>query len=182
MARRGPYSPSLISISPLDIFAASPFELMRRFSEEMDQVFGDLGLTSRGALGSPLASAGQMTTWAPAIEVFEREGNLVVRAELPGLKKEDVKIEVSEDGLIIQGERKQEHEERREGFYRSERNYGRFYRLIPLPDDIDVEQVRAQFDNGVLEVNVPVPQRRERRREISIGGGDQPQAASAKQT
>ena len=108
---------------------------------------------------------------------------MIVRAELPGLNKDDVKVEVTDDGLIIRGERKQEHEEKGEGFYRSERSYGQFYRLIPLPEDVNTDQVRADFSNGVLEITVPVPERQQRRREISIGaGGEQSQAASAKQT
>jgi HSP20 family protein len=122
------------------------------------------------------------TIWSPAIEVFQKEGNLVVRAELPGVNKDDVKIQLTDDGLVIQGERKEEHEEKREGFYRSERSYGQFYRLIPLPDDINPDQVRADFNNGVLEITVPVPQAQQRRKEIPIGAGGQSQAASAKQT
>ena len=110
--------------------------------------------------------------------------NLVVRADLPGLNKDDVKIEVTDDGLVIRGERKNEHEERGEGFYRGERSYGQFYRLIPLPDDIDTDQMRADFSNGVLEITVPVPEREQRRREIPIGAesGKQSKAASTKQT
>ncbi len=84
--------------------------------------------------------------------------------------------------LVIQGERKEEHEEKKEGFYRSERSYGQFYRLIPLPDDVNLDQVRADFNNGVLEITVPVPQTQQRRNEIPIGVGGQSQAASAKQT
>lgn len=182
MARRSGYSPTVFLLSPRDLLTASPFELMQRFSEQMGRVFEDFGLSS--APHSQGAGAGQMATWSPAIEVFQREGNLVVRAELPGLNKEDVKVEVTEDGLAIQGERKQEREEKGEGFYRSERSYGQFYRLIPLPEDIDTEQVRAEFNNGVLEITVPVSQAQERRREIPIGagGGEQARAASAKQT
>ena len=115
----------------------------------------------------------QMGMWAPAIEVFQKEGNLIVRAELPGVNKDDVNVQVTDDGLVIQGERKEEHEENREGFYRSERSYGHFYRLIPLPDDIHTDQVRADFNNGVLEITVPVPQTQQRRREIPISAEGQ---------
>lgn len=173
LSRRGSYFPSLFSLGPRDFFNASPFELMRRFTEEMDRTFENFGL-SRGFGG------GEMDLWTPAVEVFEREGNLIVRAELPGLNKEDVKVEMNDEGLVIQGERKREHEEKREGFYRSERSYGKFYRLIPLPEDANAEQVRAQFNNGVLEVSVPVPERKTNRREIPIetGAGQQSQAAA----
>jgi HSP20 family protein len=182
VTRRGSYSPSLLLINPRDLLSATPFELMRRFSEEMDRVFEGFGFsTSQASRGR--GGASQMEMWAPPIEVFERGDNLVIRAELPGVNNEDVKVRVTDDGLVIEGERKEEREEERGGFYRSELSYGRFYRLIPLPEDIDTGQVRAEFNNGVLEVNVPVPQRRQRQREIPVGtAGGQSQAASAKQT
>jgi HSP20 family protein len=104
----------------------------------------------------------------PAIEVTEREGNLVVRADLPGIKKEDVKIEMTPEALIIRGERKQEHEEKKEGYYRSERTYGQFHRSIPLPEGADLDKAKAEFKDGVLEVTVPVPETQARRREIPI--------------
>jgi len=78
-------------------------------------------------------------------------------------------VEVTDDGLMISGERRDENEERGEGFYRSERSYGRFQRLIPLPPDVtDVESAEAKFENGVLEVSLPVPETRSRRREIPV--------------
>lgn len=168
VSRRGPWLPSLFSMTPRDFFSASPFELMRRFTDEMDRVFSGFG-HEEGRI------------WAPAIEVRQKDNNLVVTAELPGLRKEDVKIEVTDDGLIIQGERKREEERREEGFYHSERSYGRFRRLIPLPQDAEIEKVSAQFNDGILEVTIPVPQQERRKREIPIetggktrtaGGGD----------
>jgi HSP20 family protein len=175
LSRSGPFS-----LSSRDIFTASPFELMRRFAEQMDRTFEDFGLSTISTSRNLGAGLGELTRWSPAIEVFQRENNLVVRAELPGLNKEDVKVEMTDDGLILHGERKQESEEKREGFYRSERSYGQFYRLIPLPDDIDPDNVRAEFKNGVLEINVPVTQSKQRRREVPIG--EQSRAASAKQS
>jgi HSP20 family protein len=166
LARRGMSSP-FFSLTPRDFLTASPFELMRRFSEEMDRAFE--GLTPwRGAM------AGETGLWSPPIEVSEQDGSLVVCAELPGLNKDDVKVELTQDGLVIQGERKREHEERHEGWYRSERNYGSFYRLVPLPEEAaDLEQARAQFDNGVLKVSIPIPESKRKRREIPIdAGGD----------
>lgn len=177
LATRSAYSPSLFALSPRNFFSTSPFELMRRFTEEMDRAFENFGF-SRGFGES------EMAMWRPAVEVFERDNNLVVRAELPGLKKEDIKVEMTDEGLTIQGERKREHEEQGEGFYRSERSYGKFYRVIPLPEDANAEQVQAQFNNGVLEVSVPVPETRRRRREIPIGaeGVQQTQAATGGQS
>src|SRR3977135_681381 len=131
LARRAT-SPTLFSLGPSEILSSSPFELMSRFSEEMNRVFEDFGLAgreqTRGLTGFANQTANQ-TMWSPAIEVFERDNNLVVRADLPGMNKDDVKVEVTDNGLVISGESKSEHEERGEGFYRSERSYGQFRRL-----------------------------------------------------
>ena len=107
----------------------------------------------------------------PTIEASEHAGKFEVLAELPGLKQDDIKVEVTEGGLVIQGERKREHEERREGFLRSERSYGQFYRLIPLPEGANVDQARAEFRNGELRITLPVPQRQLQSREIPISAG-----------
>jgi len=167
-------SAPLLSLSPRDFFAASPFELIRRFSEEMDRVFSDFGIGRW-----PGAGTFESTSWSPAIEVFERGNDLVVHAELPGLTKDDVKVEMTDDGLVIEGERKSEHEDTGGGFYRSERSYGQFYRLIPLPEGANVDQIKAQFNNGILEVSIPVPEGIKKRRQIPIASGEQSQPAQA---
>ena len=92
--------------------------------------------------------------WSPQIETFEREGQLVVRADLPGLKKDDVNVEITDDAITISGERRNEDEERREGYYRSERSYGSFFRSIPLPEGVNAEDANATFNNGVLEITM----------------------------
>ncbi|WP_447980486.1 Hsp20/alpha crystallin family protein [Candidatus Nitrospira bockiana] len=161
-------------MTPRDFFSASPFELMRRFSEEMDRIFEGVSPRWTGS------SAGQ-GVWAPPIEVMEQDGNYKVCAELPGLRSQDVKVELTPDGLVISGERKREQEERREGIYRSERSYGTFYRLIPIPEEADVDQAKAQFENGVLTVTVPIPESKRRRREIPIETGkSQEQAGTSR--
>src|ERR1700683_398478 len=91
------------------LFNMNPFTLMRRFTEDMDRAFG-------AAPGT-----GEATLWSPAVEVKEVNGKLLVSAELPGLKKNEIKVQVTEDALILEGERKQEKEEKREGYYHSER-------------------------------------------------------------
>lgn len=162
LARRSDF-PSLFMMSPREFFQQSPFSLMRRFSEEMDRAFG-------GFFREPSA---EMPMWAPAVEVREHNGSLVVYAELPGLNKDDVKVEATEDGLVIRGERKREHEEKREGMYRSERSYGQFYRLIPLPEGANLDQVKATFNNGILEITIPVAAAEQKRREIPIETGEE---------
>ncbi|MCU1237536.1 MAG: heat shock protein Hsp20 [Candidatus Solibacter sp.] len=149
-------------LSPQDLYA-NPFSIMRRMSEEMDRVFGGFGGT-RGRSGAS-------GLWSPAIEVAERDGKYIIHAELPGLKPEEVKVEVADDALIIQGERKAQFEENQGGIQRSERIYGQFYRAIPLPQGVNPEQVRAKFENGVLEVTVPAPQEQSNRRQIPVQSG-----------
>jgi HSP20 family protein len=158
-----------------DPFSASPFALMRRVAEDMDRMFESFGF-GRGRFAPRLWSdvperfgEPELAVWAPEIEVFDREGEFVVRADLPGLKKEDVRVEVTENALILEGERRKEHEEHREGFYRSERSYGRFSRAVPLPEGVDTENVDAEFKDGVLEVKLPAPKRQaQQRRQIEI--------------
>jgi HSP20 family protein len=151
-------------MSPEEFFAASPFQLMRRFSDEMDNLFS--GWWS----GRATRESG---VWMPPVEVSEENGKLQICAELPGVNKDDVKVEMTDEGLMIQGERKRESEEKRNGIYRSERSYGRFCRLIPLPEQtMNTEQVQAEFKDGLLKVTIPIPESQRRRREIPIGGSE----------
>jgi len=116
------------------------------------------------------SSSGAPALWTPQIETLQRGDQFVVRADLPGMKKDDVNIELTEDALTIEGERREEHEEDREGYYRSERSYGSFCRVVPLPEGAIAESAKANFNNGVLEVTIQAPPRevsRKRRVEIS---------------
>ena len=92
----------------------------------------------------------------PVMDVFEKEGRLHVRAELPGMTDKDIEITVTGDALTISGEKKEEREVKEENYYRSERTYGRFSRQVALPAGADAENATAQFKNGVLEVVVPL--------------------------
>lgn|SRR4051812_33947446 len=151
--------------------AATPFTFMRRFSEEMDRLFGDVGFGGDW-LAPVLGRAAELAPglWSPQVEVFERDKQLVLRADLPGVSKEDVNVELSDEGITIEGERKSEHKEDREGYYRSERTYGKFYRRIPVPEGVDVDDAEASFDNGVLEISMPAPKREQRkRRRLEVG-------------
>jgi HSP20 family protein len=110
--------------------------------------------------------------WSPSIDISERDGKMIVHADLPGLSKDDVKVEMTEDSLTIQGERKREHEEQGKGFHRSERSYGSFYRCVPLPRGAQTESAQARFENGVLEISVPVPDESQKRRQIPVEAGN----------
>jgi HSP20 family protein len=172
MGRRG--MPSLFSLTPRDFFNASPFDLMRRFTEDMDRFF-------EGA-GPGWTTGSSMGIWSPPIEITEQDGQLMISAELPGVKKDDVKVELSPEGLMISGERKREQEERRGGMYRSERSYGSFLRTIPIPDDAQTDEAKATFEDGILKISVPVPETKQRRREIPIEGGGARSGAQESQT
>ena len=131
----------------------SPFTtIFQRWNDEMDRFFEDFGLPSR-SIGDPQA----VGAWSPQVEIFQRGNDLVVRADLPGLSKDDVHVEIRDDALVIEGERKQEREEEREGLYRNERVYGSFYRTIPLPEGTIADSAKATFKNGVLEVVLQAP-------------------------
>lgn len=156
-----PYFPSAA-----DLFA-NPFAAMRRIHEDMDRMFAQ----ALGTGGGTRASSGSdLAMWSPAIETKQRGNDLVVCAELPGLKPEEVQVEVNEDALVIQGERRQEQSSEEGGVRHTERRYGRFYRAIPLPDGVNAEQANASFKDGVLEVTIPLPQQKSRARQIPITG------------
>jgi len=141
----------------------SPFQFMRRMTEEMDRVFdrvfGDFAGSHRSARASDFGDAHtpQQAIWAPRIEAFQNDSRFVVRAELPGLKKEDVNVNVTDQAIILEGQRKSEQEEHREGFYHTERSYGSFYRAIPLPEGTITDSAEARFKDGVLEVTMQAP-------------------------
>jgi HSP20 family protein len=142
MARPGPAS--VVSRTLRDLLTASPSELMRRFTEGMERLF-------EGTSISP------MTVWSPSIAVSVKEDQIKVCAELPGLSEDDVRVELTRDGLTISGERKREQDDRREGMYWSERFCRSFIRTIPIPDEAQVEKATATFENEILTVVVPLP-------------------------
>lgn len=164
------------TISPRFGVAASPFSLVRRMADDMDRLFQDFGFGRSGiglfpSLGSVVdrvpgrggSSSIESTAWTPQVEAFRRGDRFVVRADLPGLSREDVKVEVQDNVLSISGERRAEHEEDREDYYRSERSYGQFFRAMALPDSVDAEDCEASFRDGVLEVSFAAPPEAERK-------------------
>lgn len=164
-------------VSPAHLIV-SPFSLMRRFSEEMDRLFADFGsgrglAPSFGELGRLADLEGPI--WSPQVEVFERGGKLIVHADLPGLTKDDIDVDIDDDAIRIRGERRQEQDESKEGYYRSERSYGSFYREIPLPSGVKGEEANATFRNGVLEIILTAPERQPRSRRIEIDEGSEPE-------
>src|SRR6266480_4895037 len=154
----------------------SPFSFMRRFSEEMDKLYGDFDFGRRftSGLGGEIARLADLegSLWTPQVEAFERDGKLIVRADLPGLSKDDINVDITDDAIKIRGERHQEKEENKEGYYRSERSYGSFYREVPLPSGVNREETKATFRNGVLEITLPAPARQTSSQRLEISEGE----------
>ena len=148
-----------MELAPKTRETVNPFQMMRRFSKDMERLFenfGGLWFPNFKTDFAPFYKEFEEVEWVPQIEVLQSNGQFMVRADLPGLTKEDVKIELTENLLLMSGERKEEKEEKREGFYRSERSYGNFYREILLPEGVQAENAVATFRNGVLEITMPI--------------------------
>jgi len=135
----------------MSIIRWEPFDEMMSMRESMDRLFEDF-FTRRPRTSGPLV-------WQPAVEVFETDNEVVVKAELPGIDPKNVSVTVTGDGLIIKGEAKAEHEETGRNYYRRELRYGSFLRTIPLPTEVKSEETKAAFRNGILEVKVPKAER-----------------------
>ncbi len=133
--------------------ARDPFALMRQMTSEFDRVLSDWPAFRFPTLGAMKADG----LWAPKTDVFERDGRLVTRVDLPGMKKEDILIEATDGHLTLSGERKSDVEEKKDGVYRREREYGSFSRMVPLPEGVKLDDIKATFADGVLEVSVPLP-------------------------
>jgi len=129
-----------------------PFNVLRQMTDELDRVFTEPWPMFRLPAVDFTASE-----WAPKVDVVTKDNKLVTRVDLPGMTKEDVKVEVADGVLTLSGERKKETKEEKDNFYREEREYGSFCRTVPLPKGVKSDDVKATFSNGVLEVTVPLP-------------------------
>jgi HSP20 family protein len=138
------------------LLGTNPFGLMKRFTEEIDRAI------------TGCVTPAEFDLWAPPLEVRHKDGNFIVTAELPGIAKEDVKVEVIEESLVVAGEKKVVKEEKEEGYFRSERTYGKFYRSIPLPKGAKADLIKAELTNGILKVVIPVPEVKPTLRQVPI--------------
>ena len=162
--------------------AYSPFGSMGRFTDDMDRLFEGFGFPSLHRFG-PYGWGG-VSRFSPDVEILERDGKLVIRADLPGLGKDDVTVDVSEHAVTIEGERKCEHEATEEGVYTCERAYGHFRREIPLPEGVKTDTAKANFKNGILQITFDVPETAKKHRRLEIGeepvGGKKSEPVGAK--
>ena len=125
-----------------------PFTEMRRMREDMDRLF-------EGFWRPPMLLPWVTEGISPAVDVYERNNNVVIKVEVPGLNKEDIEVTATEDSISLKGEFKHEEEVKEEGFCRRERRAGKFYRTIPMPTAIKPNQVKANFRDGLLEITAP---------------------------
>ena len=144
-----------------------PAREINSLQQEMNRLFSSFFDTPSGP------GNGGARRWIPAMDLVETDDHFVLRADLPGLSEEDVHIELEDNVLTISGDRKTEHEERKEGYYRVERATGTFRRSLTLPEGVDADAIQATFDKGVLEVRIPKPEERKPRR-VQIQVGDKP--------
>ena len=150
--------------------SAGPLRVMRQGLDEMERWFGQWGrgwASSSGAGGA----FSRMGDWSPAIEAFQRSNEFVIRADVPGMNRQDLQVEVGDDTVTIHGERRQDRQEERDGTFWTERSYGSFTRVIPLPPGAITDSAKASFENGVLEIVMQAPSSETRRgRRLDISG------------
>jgi len=131
-----------------------PFEELRRMQERMYRIFGEIEPSFMERKMLP-ATGGELATVEPFVDVIDKGDKVVVAADVPGVEKEDLSVNISGDRLEISAERKKEAEEKKEGYVRRERTYTSYYRLVPLPAEVDADKADATFENGVLEITMP---------------------------
>jgi HSP20 family protein len=131
-----------------------PFNALQQFANEVDRIFDDFGF---GRMWRPSQARWMRGGWAPDVDIYQSGDQFVIKADLPGLTKDDITVDVTEHMVTIKGERKSEREEEHEGVYRSERSYGSFHRDIALPEGTITEQAKATFSDGVLQITMPSP-------------------------
>lgn len=140
---------------------AMGFPLLNRLGREFDAMFGRLGFERPFAEMAPSA-------WTPQIELIAKPGEFCVKVDVPGMKKEDLTIEMTDEHMVVKGERRQEKEEKKDGYIKTERSYGSFVRTVPLPEGVKPESAKAAMHDGVLEITMPMIKVEPQRRRLEI--------------
>ena len=138
------------------------FPLFHRLSRELDAMVDRFGMER--PVFEHTASA-----WNPAMEVSTKNNEFCLKVDVPGMKKEDVSVEVDDSHVVLRGERKQEKEEKKDGYFKSERSYGSFYRALPLPEGVKPDLAKAAMHDGVLTITMPMTKVEETMRKLEIG-------------
>jgi len=129
-------------------FVWNPFRELARIEQELNKVFNEF-------LPAGRTETVQIQAWNPRVDVYEKDDKLIVEAEIPGAKKEDIEVKIKDNAIVVKGEVKKEEEKKEENYYRSERFYGKFERVIPLPVEVKAEEAKATFENGILKLEIP---------------------------
>ncbi|HEV8131021.1 MAG TPA: Hsp20/alpha crystallin family protein [Acidobacteriota bacterium] len=131
-----------------------PYESLDELQEEFFRFFGSGFPLFRKYPHHPFKTS---TAWYPRVDIYEKSNSLIIKADLPGIKKEDVHVSFEDGDLILKGEAKTQNEAKEDDFYRLERAFGKFYRRIPVPFEVEIGKVVAKFEDGVLEIRIPRP-------------------------
>ncbi len=132
------------------------FTGLSRWERDMDRMMEDFfGRRARPWWPERWFGGEELEVTAPAVDMFEEKNEIVVKAEIPGIDKNNIEVQLSDHLLTIKGEKKKEEEDKREHYYRSERSYGSFMRTLPVPAEVRADKIKASFKNGVLEVHLP---------------------------
>ena len=124
----------------------NPFKELARIENELNKLFSEF---------IPAKETPEVVVWAPRVDVYEQDNNLIIEAEIPGAKKEDIEVKIKDNAVVIRGEVKKEEEQKEEQYYRKERFYGTFERVVPLPVEVKPEEAKAEFKDGVLKLIIP---------------------------
>lgn len=149
-------------VAPVTGLWDTGFPLFHRLSHELDAMF------ERFSIERPFFEHTE-SEWNPAMEVSTKDHEFCMKVDVPGMKKEDVSVEVDDNHVVVRGERKQEKEEKKEGYFQSERSYGSFYRALPLPEGVKPEFAKAAMHDGVLTITMPMTKVEETMRKLEIG-------------
>lgn len=125
----------------------NPFKELARIESELNRLFGDVIPAAK--------EVAEVQVWAPRVDVYEKDDKIIVEAEIPGAKKEDIEVKIKENNVIIKGEVKKDEEKKEDNFYRRERFYGKFERVIPLPVEVKAEEAKAKIEDGILKLEIP---------------------------
>lgn len=131
-----------------NFMSVDPFRELLDLQRGINQLFDN-------SVGRSSSEGVALSTWTPAVDIYEDEAAFIIKLELPEVNREDVKVNLHENTLSISGERRLENEEKREGYHRVERSYGQFYRSFTLPPNVNVEGINAQFKDGMLRLSIP---------------------------
>jgi HSP20 family protein len=166
------------SLAGRPFLSSSPFGMARRVFDEMDRMMASMFPELDELVPETTAMS---FNFVPRIDVTRRDDRIIVHAELPGISPDEIEVHASPEGLVIEGEHRHEAERTEGDVWQSERSYGRFYRMIPMPEGTDLDSAQARFENGVLEISLRAPEGLAGRRRIEIQPRSQQQGQGQRQ-